>query len=227
MKTLKLIPLTLLTVFLFRSASAQMQYAKNAINVAVLVFDGVEILDFCGPSEVFADATNDDGMLCHVYTVGVTGEEIAAQGFMKITPNYSIANCPKPDLIVIPGGNSTVVSKNEKVINWLKSCDKTNTMYMSVCTGALVPSKTGMLDGKTATTHYCCQDALASNKNIKVVKDTRFVDNGMIITTEGISAGIDGSLYVLEKKYGHQVAKDVADYMMYDWRPNEFKTVVN
>jgi len=226
MKTLPFI-FTLLTVFLFSSAFAQMQYSKNAINVAVLIFDGVEILDFCGPSEVFADANNDEGMLCHVFTVGISGDEITAQGFMKVKPNYSLENCPKPDLIVIPGGNSTALSKNENVINWLKSYDKTTTTFMSVCTGALVLSKTGMLDGKTATTHYCCQDALASNKNIKVVKDTRFVDNGMIITTEGISAGIDGSLYVLEKRYGHGVAKNVADYMMYDWRPNEFKTVVN
>lgn len=227
MKTLKSIPVILLTVFFCFHAFAQTHYAKNAINVAVMIYDGAEILDFCGPSEVFAAASNDDGRLCRVYTVGITGEEITAQGFMKIKPNYSITNCPKPDLIVIPGGGTTAVSKNEKVINWLKSFDKTSTMLMSVCTGALVLSKTGMLDGKTATTHYCCHDALAENKKIKVVKDTRFVDNGNIITTEGISAGIDGSLYILQKRFGHQVAKDVAEYMMYDWRPNEFKTVVN
>lgn len=210
------------------NSCAQMEYAKNAVNVAIVVYDGVETLDFAGPGEVFSDASNDEGMLCRVYTVASTKNDIVSQGFLTVKPSYSVDDAPKPDIIVIPGGGTNKAMKDEKLMTWLKKQQQSNTKYISVCTGAFVLAKTGLLDGKTATTHYCCQDDLAESfPKVKVVKNERFIDNGNVITTEGISAGIDGSLYMLEKLFGHQVALDVAKYMMYDWRPEQLNKMVN
>lgn len=209
------------------SHSNAQEYAKNAINVAVMVYENVEILDFTGPLEVFADASNDEGQLCRVYTVAITGNPIKAQGILQVTPNYSLANAPAPDVIVIPGGHSDPVAKNPEVQKWLKKYSNGKTTFMSVCTGAFVLAGSGLLDGKSATSHYCCRKSLAEEyPKVKVVNEVRFVDNGNVITTEGISAGIDGSLYLLEKLFGHEVAKDVAHYMMYDWRPESFNKVI-
>ena len=208
--------------------SAQTRYAKNAMNVAVLVFNGVETLDFAGPGEVFSDASNDSGMLCKVYTVAPTADEVVSQGFLKIKPDYSIDNAPKPDIIVIPGGNSHEVMNNQPLLNWLKKYQNDQTYYMSVCTGAFILANTGMLDGKTATTHYCCQDQLAKEfPKVHVLKNERFIDNGHVITTEGISAGIDGSLYLVQKLFGNEVALDASKYMMYDWHPDQLHKVIN
>jgi len=226
MKKLSILIFSCITIFALPS-SAQMKYANNAINVAIVVYDGVETLDFAGPGEVFSDASNDSGMLCNVYTVASTSNQISSNGFLKLQPDYSISNAPKPDVIVIPGGDSRNAMKDQPLIDWIKSYENSGCHYISVCTGAFLLAQTGLLDGKTATTHYCCQDRLAEKfKNVKVVRNERFVDNGTVITTEGISAGIDGSLYLVQKFFGNQIAVDDSHYMMYDWHPDSLPKIV-
>lgn len=197
---------------------AQLKLAvQSRPNVAIFIHDGVELLDFAGPGEVFSSSG------FNVYTVAATEQPIISQGFVKITPQYSIANCPKPDIIVLPGGATDVPMRNEDVLRWLKKAIPETTVTLSVCTGAGLLSKTGFLDGKTATTFHNYIDELQRmTPKAKVVRNTRFVDNGSIITTAGVSAGIDGALHVVEKLKGKAAARSSAEYMEYDkWKPEE------
>jgi len=190
---------------------------KDKYSVAIFLYNGVELLDFAGPGEVFSASG------FRVYTMSVDGKEIMSQGFVTVKPQYSIENAPKPDVIVFPGGGASASSKDPRVIDWLKSNASTGTMAMSVCTGAQILAKAGMLEGYNVTTFHNFIDGLqAMLPNSKVLRDTRFVDNGYVITTAGVSAGIDGALHVVSRIKGLEAAKATAFYMEYDkWKPEE------
>jgi len=187
-------------------------------NVAILVFEGMEILDFAGPSEVFAVAQG-----FNVYTVGLSAAPISSQGFVKITPNYTLENSPAPDIVVVPGGSTDPLLQSELLVRWIKTCATRSEIIMSVCTGAALLGKAGLLDGKQATTFHNYIDALQqAAPKAKVLRDKRFVDNGQIITTAGISAGIDGALHVVANLQGEEAARQTAQHMEYDkWQPNQ------
>lgn len=185
-------------------------------NVAILVHQGVELLDFAGPGEVFASAGQG---AFRVFTVGPTKETIVSQGFVKITPDYSIEDSPKPAIIVIPGGRTAVLFNNPRVINWIKSNSAGSEVTMSVCNGAITLAKTGLLDGLKATSHWGAIPELRKFQKVTVLPDERFVDNGRIISTQGVAAGIDGALHVVERLLGSEVAWSDAHYMMYPWEP--------
>lgn len=191
-------------------------------NVAIFVHDGVEILDFSGPGEVFAAARPENGGF-KVYTVSLTKEPIFSQGFVKIIPEYSIADVPTPDILVIPGGNSGPVANNPQVTAWIRQIAPDLEIALSVCTGAFVLQKAGLLDGKKATTWHGAIDRLRQMATrTEVLENTRWVDNGRVITTAGVSAGIDGALHVVEKIFGPETAQATARYMEYDkWKPGE------
>ncbi len=209
--------------FLLLLGIAYSHQENKKMNVAIFVYNNVEILDFGGPSEVFAAANYKGDNVFNVYTVAANDKPLLSQGFITITPQYTIDNCPKPDIIVLPGGAQSESAKNEKVINWIKECSKKTKIIMSVCTGAMILSKTGLLDGKEATTWHGAIDNLKKmTPKAKVHSDTRFVDNGQIITTAGVSAGIDGALHVVQRLFGMETAQAVAKYMEYDkWKPEE------
>ncbi|GAB2562232.1 DJ-1/PfpI family protein [Spirosoma areae] len=187
-------------------------------NVAIFIHNGVEVLDFAGPSEVFAST---EGFT--VYTVSLTKEPIISQGFIKILPAYSLTDCPKPDIVVLPGGQTGPFLNNKPLIDWIKTCAQQAEIMLSVCTGAGLLAKAGLLDGKQATTFHNYIDPLQkATPNAKILRNTRFVDNGQIITTAGVSAGIDGALHVVAKLKGITVATQTARYMEYDkWKPND------
>jgi transcriptional regulator GlxA family with amidase domain len=187
---------------------------KSPRNVAIFAFQGMELLDFAGPGEVFQAA----GPRFNVYTVAESTEPIVSQGFVKIVPEYSIHNCPKPDLLVIPGGATTATLKNPDVIAWVKRVSGEAEITMSVCTGAFILAKAGLLDGQEATTHWFHLTRLGKTApNIQVRSNVRFVDAGKIVTTAGVSAGIDGSLHVVDRLLGHNAAVRVAKGMEYKW----------
>ncbi|NHF60832.1 DJ-1/PfpI family protein [Flavobacteriaceae bacterium TP-CH-4] len=178
--------------------------------IAFYLQDGVEVLDFAGPMEVFAYAGYE------VFTVSATQKPIRSQGILTVTPDYSIENAPKADILAFFGGNSAAAYKNKKVIDWIKSQEDVQ-YYFSVCTGAFVLAESGILDGKTATTFHNSLDDLESQyPEVDVRKNVRFVDNGKVITTAGISAGIDGALHLVAKLQGLNAAKRTAYYMEYD-----------
>lgn len=186
----------------------------NVKTIAFYLQDGVEVLDFAGPLEVFSYAGYE------VFTVSKYKDQIISQGVLKVTPDYSIEDAPSADILAFFGGNSNVASSDDEVIKWVENQDSIQ-YHFSVCTGAFILAEAGILSGKTATTFHNSLDNLKNNyPEIDVKYNARFVDNGNVITTAGISAGIDGALHLVAKLQGLNAAKRTAYYMEYDnWVP--------
>jgi transcriptional regulator GlxA family with amidase domain len=191
-------------------------------NIAIMLFDDVEVLDFAGPFEVFSVTSEiNEEHPFNVYTVAEMIGKIRARNGLSVNPDFTLSECPTPDIIVVPGGQGTRVEmKNPAVIAWVTELAERVEYVLSVCTGALILGKAGLLDGLTATTHHQAIELLGEiAPKTTVVEDERFVDNGKVITAGGISAGIDMSLYVVGKLLGEEKAKKTARYMEYgDWR---------
>ncbi len=198
--------------------------------VAILLFNEIEVLDFAGPFEVFGVAGRHAGESpFHVFTVAERGPVYARNG-LSINPTYLLNDHPKADLIVVPGGGgfhpdgtpygSRREMDNPVVLNWIRRTAERAELVLSVCTGALLLAKAGLLDNLSATTHYLATDTLSKlAPSTTILPDERYVDTGKIITSAGISAGIDMSLYVAGKLLGHETAAQTARYMQYDyWR---------
>jgi transcriptional regulator GlxA family with amidase domain len=189
--------------------------AQKRYKILFYLQDGIEVLDFAGPMEVFSYAGFD------VVTVSKTREPIKAQGILTVMPDYGIADAPAADIVAFFGGNTRNTTSDTSVMQWLK---QTKTQYyFSVCTGAFILGKAGMLDGLTVTTfHESIEGLKTAVPKAKVLSNVRFVDNGKIITTAGISAGIDGALHLVEKLRGRAVALNIAKIMEYDkWVPEQ------
>ncbi len=196
-------------------------------NVAICIWNGAEILDWAGPSEVFAAAgniaTDSDAPAFHVYTVSKTKDPIVSQGFIDVLPDYSIADAPKPDIVVFPGGGGKSVLDDPEFYAWAAGAARDAEVALSVCTGAFILAKAGMLDGKSATTWYGVIDQLEQQyPNTRVIRGTRCVDNGQVVTTAGVSAGIDGALHVVARLLGKPIADLTAQYMEYHWTPDAY-----
>ena len=205
-----------LSAALLLTATARADDPKPRRNVAIFVYEGVELLDFAGPGEVFASAGGRQAF--KVYTVAATKAPIKAQGFLTVTPEFSIEDCPKPDVIVLPGGLTRAPMRDPKVIDWIKTASANTEVTMSVCTGAFLLAKAGLLDGREATTHWGFVEQLKSaSPSTKVRADKRVVDTCRVVTTAGVSAGIDGSLHVVQRLLGEQAARDTARSMEYKW----------
>ena len=188
---------------------------QNPRNVAIFLYEEVELLDFAGPGEVFSAAG------FHTYTVSIDGKDITSQRFVEIKPEYSIDNAPTPDIIVFPGGGASRTASDPKVMEWIKKLNRGGTQFMSVCTGAFILANAGLLENKRITTHWGSTKSLAQKyPTATVLEDTRWVDNGSVITTAGVSAGIDGALHFVARLNGEEEAKKTARYMEYDkWVP--------
>jgi transcriptional regulator GlxA family with amidase domain len=188
-------------------------------NVAILIFDEVEVLDFCGPFEVFGVAgRNDNPKPFNVYTVAEKSPIIARNG-LSVNPTYTLDNCLQPDILLVPGGYGTRREiNNPTIINWIKEQFPKVELMLSVCTGALMLGKAGLLDGLAATTHFGAEAELreaAPNTTIRMSE--RYVDNGKVITSAGISAGIDMALHTVSRLLGAEAAADTAHHMQYDY----------
>ena len=200
-------------------------------NVAIFIFDDVEVLDFAGPFEIFSvcGLRKGDEKPFNVYTVAEK-HNIRARNNLLITSNYLLADCPKPDIVLIPGGGgmhadgspfgSRKEMHNEMLLNWIRKQNETAELMLSVCTGSLMLAKAGLLEGLAATTHWKAVEAMqAAAPNTKLFPEKRWVDNGRIILSAGVSAGIDMSLYVISKLLGKKVADENAQYIQYDhWK---------
>jgi len=195
--------------------------AGGAKNVAILLFPGVQIIDYTGPWEVLGHARIDGKPAFKIYSVAETASPFDTAMGMTVIPSYTIAKAPKPDILVLPGGNVDPQLSNEGIIRWIRESAKTAEVVLSVCNGAFFLAQAGLLDGLEATTFAGMIDDLQrSAPKTKVVRDKRFVDNGKIITSAGLSSGIDGALHVIEKLYGKGTAQLAAVGMEYDWRPD-------
>lgn len=186
-------------------------------SVAIVVYDGVELLDFAGPGEVFSTAG-----AFRVFTVAPTHAPVLSQGFVRITPDYSVADSPTPDIVVVPGGNAGSFAGNAAGMAWMRKVAPSAEVAMSVCTGAFILGKAGLLDGKAATTHWSgIENLRKSFPRTEVKTGVRYVDAGRVLTTAGVSAGIDGALHLVQRLLGDDVAWQTARYMQYDaWEPS-------
>ena len=198
-------------------------------NVGILLFDGVDVLDFVGPYEVFSLTRLEPGVDSRfsgetapfkVFTVAETTQAIRADGGLSVNPEYSFATAPGIDLLVVPGGpgaRQLIKQENATTFDWIRKLGAGDTQLASVCTGALVLAKMGLFSGRKATTHWASLDLLLSlDGSVEVVKGKRFVDDE-IISSAGISSGLDMSLYIVEKLLGKAVAEDTARIMDYRW----------
>jgi len=196
-------------------------------NVAIVLYDGVEVLDFAGPSEVFASAGNIAGAsgapAYRVYTVGTTKNPVKSQGFVTVVPEFSIDDAPKPDILVIPGGQSFNLTSDTRFMGWAKPAIEASELTLTVCSGAFVTAKAGALDGRSATTWYGSVPLLKKEfPQVDAQPGRRFIDSGKVVTTAGVSAGIDGALHVVARLTGRNAADRTARYMEYHWTPEPY-----
>jgi transcriptional regulator GlxA family with amidase domain len=193
--------------------------------VGILIFDGVEVLDFAGPFEVFSVARpvgeNDDatGQIFHPITIAAQVGPVTTTGGLVVQPDATIANHPKLDLVIVPGGRGTRQLRHQpEVIAWIAAQAQTSEIAASVCTGAFLLAEAGLLDGLAATTYWSSVPVLAQSfPQVRVDGTVRYVDNGHIVTSAGVSAGIDMSLHLVARLHGSAVADWTARRMEYEY----------
>lgn len=195
--------------------------------VGILMFDDVEVLDFAGPFEVFsrtrtvagADSRrSDDSAPFETFTVARTRDQVTAIGGLTVVPRYSWADAPAIDILVVPGGFGTrALLHDEATLTWIRDTAARARQVTSVCTGALLLAKIGLLQGKRATTHWAGLELLATiDPTIQVQRERRVVHDG-VFTSAGVSAGIDMAFAVVEQNCGREVALETAHYIEYPW----------
>lgn len=173
-------------------------------SVAIYVFPNVEVLDFAGPFEVFTTASRvflrqnpSSPAPFSVFTVAKSLSPVTARAGLRVLPDYSLDTCPKPDLLLIPGGVVDAEMADAEVLQWIRSRSQTAAITASVCTGAFLLAKAGLLQGKSATTHWeDIADLRAQFPTLSVKEEVRWVDEGNIVSSAGIAAGIDMSLHL-------------------------------
>jgi transcriptional regulator GlxA family with amidase domain len=187
--------------------------AKGAISVAFVISEGAVVIDFCGPWEVFQDAHDAQGHgFFNLYTVAETTKPVTASAGLKIVPDYTFQTAPSPRVIVIPAQNNS----SEAVLEWIRKSSKTADVTMSVCTGAFLLAQTGLLAGKAATTHHGSYSQFAMEfPDVQLKRGARFVEDGNLASSGGLSCGIDLALRVVERYYGRDRAEQTADMMEY------------
>ena len=200
--------------------------------VGILIFDDVEVLDFCGPFEVFAttvapgaDPLRGEEPAFRVFTIAERQTTITCRGGLLVQPHYTIEDHPPLDILIVPGGYGTRrEANNPRLLDWIAAQDRSTELTTSVCTGAFLLAARGLLDNLPATTHWGSIDRLrATHPSVTVLDDVRYVDNGHILTSAGVSAGIDMSLHIVSRLLNQETARNTARRMEYtgDWTKDE------
>lgn len=190
--------------------------ASGSIPVAFLISEMADLIDFAGPWEVFQDALvvkrKDSAPVFQLYTVAETLDPVTVSGGMTIVPNYTLDTAPPPKVVVIPaqGGHS------DAMLEWIRKSAQNADVTVSICTGAFLLAKTGLLKGKAATTHHGRYQGLAMEfPDVNVKRGFRFVEAGNVATAGGLTSGIDLALRIVERYYGRTAAEHTALYMEY------------
>jgi transcriptional regulator GlxA family with amidase domain len=193
--------------------------------VGILIYDGVAVLDVAGPFEVLSRARlepgvesrrNEEAALFDVFTVARTREPVTATGGLVLVPRHAFADAPPIDLLLVPGGFGTrPLLQDAEVVGWIRATAAKARLTASVCTGALLLARAGLLDGRRATTHWGSFGLLASlGRDITVDREARFVDD-VVLTSAGVASGLDMALHVVERLFGRAVADETARYIEY------------
>jgi transcriptional regulator GlxA family with amidase domain len=194
-------------------------------NVGILIYPEVEVLDFSGPFEVFTTANRLNGRanpgagdIFNVFLVAASLETVSARADYRVEPHFSIFDHPHIDILVVPGGVHTAELDKLPVIEWIENQHGTTELTASVCTGAFLLGKAGILDDQPATTHWeDIPDLRTMFPAIEVREGQPWVESGKVITSAGISAGIDMSLYLVSKFTSMDLAERTARQMEYNW----------
>lgn len=181
------------------------------LNVAILIYHHAQVLDYAAPYDIFFAG----GENFNVYTVSETANEVITMPNFSVNPQYDFSNSPKVDILIIPGGMWNIVS--EKTKEWIKKSSEQADYVLSVCTGAFILAELGLLDNLDATTHSAGVDILEGNyPNIKKVhRDVRYIDNGKVITSGGVTAGMDASFHLISKVLGNEWVKAIKRNLEY------------
>lgn len=197
----------------------------NRKTVGILIFDDVEVLDFCGPFEVFSvtrlDEENrrEEPSPFEVKLIAQTEDVVTTTGGMRVMPDFVLEDCPKLDILLVPGGYGTRrESGNEALLEWISARAGEVGTLASVCTGSMLLGEANLLKGLRATTHWQSLDRMRDAfPNVTVVRDEHFVEAGDVMTSAGISAGIELALRLVAKYHGEEVARNTARYMEYPY----------
>lgn len=190
------------------------------IRVAFLISEPFQVIDFAGPWEVFSQIWNPqtEKRAFELYTVSASGAPIKASGGLKVIPDYDFLDAPIPDVLVVPAQGDD----SKPVMEWLRKVHGHTQVTMSVCTGAFLLAKAGMLDGREATTFHNAYKSMAiEHPKVKLRKQVRFVDTGHVATSSGLSAGIDLALHIVARYFGYAMADSTAadlEYVGYGWK---------
>jgi transcriptional regulator GlxA family with amidase domain len=201
--------------------------------VGILVFPDVEVLDFCGPFEVFSVTRLDEARRreepspFEVFLVAETDGVVKATGGLRVVPDHTLATCPPLDILVVPGGWGTRREiSNRRLLDWIAERARQVETLTSVCTGSMLLGHAGLLDGRRATTHWRALDWMRQSfPTVTVEEKLHVVEDGHVITSAGISAGIDMALRVVERYHGHDIALATARDMEYVWLESNARRV--
>ena len=192
----------------------------DTYSVAIYLWDGVEELDFAGPYEVLKAWSSGTDRPITVRTVSDAGGVVRCANGLRVVPDVSWANLGEIDLFVLPGGDSRLLTTDEKFLRRMRDLADSGTLMTSVCTGALVYAKAGLLDGRPATTQWGAVERLGEyGRDIRVDGDSRFVDDGNVVTAAGVSAGIDMALHLIARLDSVEAAQRIRRYIQYDPQP--------
>jgi transcriptional regulator GlxA family with amidase domain len=193
--------------------------------VGIIIFDEIEVLDFCGPFEVFSttrvneERRREEASPFEVLLISQSGQRVKTTGGMKVIPDVTFDDCPGLDILVVPGGWGTRKEmSNQTMLSFVRSRASEVQTLASVCTGALILGNAGLLDGLRATTHWrTLQTMQELFPNVTVDSTSHVVKAGKVITSAGISAGIDMALLVVAEYCGEAIARATARHMEYPY----------
>jgi len=193
--------------------------------VGILIFPNVEVLDFCGPFEVFSvtrlneDARREEPSPFEVLLVAETMDTVVATGGLKVIPDVTLATCPPLDILVVPGGWGTRAEmKNARLLEWIGERGRQVETLTSVCTGSMLLGQAGLLDGRRATTHWRALGWMRDSfPAVTVEEKLHVVEDGHVVTSAGISAGIDMALRVVTRLHGERIGRETARHMEYPY----------
>lgn len=201
--------------------------AQDTISIAILLYDNVVLQDFSGPMEVFSKAQNLTKGKYKTFTIGLKSKEIHTENsLLKITTDYTLRDFTKADYIIIPGASMPVIKElmtDEILKNFIqRENTEVKTKIVSVCTASYLLANAGILDGKNATTHYfVAEDFREQYPNVQLVQNVRYVDEGKIITSSGVTSGIDAALYIVGQHSGEMIQGMINRALQYTYGQNE------
>lgn len=190
------------------------------MNVGIYIYEHAEVLDFAGPFEVFSTASrlSDPPVPFDVFLIG-EHRDVTARGGFQVQTDYTIEECPATELFIVVGGDHTEEAQKPQVLEWIASQSASSQITASVCTGVFLLAASGVVKSETVTTHWEDRDQLAADyPALQVAKNRRWVDGGCVVTSGGISAGIDMSLHLVRRLTDAQLAEETAIQMEYDGR---------